>query len=307
MGEVPRWLEDTDMRDGICALIKTERCVEEQHRLGLEVDNMCRWFGYELAAIHVALRQSESKFSHHCNSLNCQISDGNYHFILRQRLDSISELQERWPTALSSPSRYANQTEVAARVAETIMGHSQPSLWWLVPVVINNHINDADDEETWGLTDSRGTDPAESPLDPEQITLSDVLDVAHSDDQDEFKPELEPETLSKITINWELPEVGWITTISSCLTWLLQVININGGFDMAKDAHVPATMTTVIRPSMDGFPRQTYLPSDTDILASPQAHLNNACINGCATLLYSAFLPAAASCAVLSTHDLPHI
>ena len=135
--------------------------------------------------------------------------------------------------------------------------------------------------------------------------LLDVLDVTHSDNQDEFEPKLEPETLSKITINWELPEVGWITTISSCLTWLLQVINIDGRFDMAKDAHVPATMTTVIRPSMDGFPHQTYLPSDTDILASPQACLNNTCINGCATLLYSVFLPAAASCAVLSTHDLP--
>ena len=31
------------------------------------------------------------------------------------------------------------------------------------------------------------------------------------------------------------------------------------------------------------------------------------CINGCAALLYLAFLPAAASCAVLSTHDLPCI
>ena len=75
---------------------------------------------------------------------------------------------------------------------------------------------------------------------------------------------------------------------------------------MAKDAHVPATMTTVIRPSMNGFPCQTYLPSDTDILASPQACLNDACINGCAAL-YLVFLPAVASCAVLSTHDLPCI
>ena len=69
VGEVPRWLEDPDVRDGIRALVKTERCLEEQHRLGLEADNMCRWFGYELAAIHVALRQSESEFSYHQKSL----------------------------------------------------------------------------------------------------------------------------------------------------------------------------------------------------------------------------------------------
>ena len=55
---------------------------------------------------------------------------------------------------LSSPSHYVNQAEVATRAAETIMGHSQPSLWWLVPVIINDHINDANDEEMWGVTDS---------------------------------------------------------------------------------------------------------------------------------------------------------
>jgi len=64
-GEVPRWLEDIDVRDGIRTLLKHERCLEEQRRLGIEADNMCRWFGNELTAIQVALRQSESKFSHY--------------------------------------------------------------------------------------------------------------------------------------------------------------------------------------------------------------------------------------------------
>ena len=62
--KVPRWLEDIDVCNGICALLKKECCLEECHHLGSEADNMCRWFGHELAAIHVALRQSESKFSH---------------------------------------------------------------------------------------------------------------------------------------------------------------------------------------------------------------------------------------------------
>ena len=79
---------------------------------------------------------------------------------------------------------------------------------WLEPVVINGDIDDADDEETWGLTDTLDTDPAQLPLDPEEVALSDVLEVAHSDNQDEFEPELEAETPSKITMIWELPEVG---------------------------------------------------------------------------------------------------
>ena len=70
VGEDPQWLKDTDVRDGIRALIKMERCLEEQCRLGLEADNMCRWFGCKLAAIHIVLWQSESEFGHHQKSLN---------------------------------------------------------------------------------------------------------------------------------------------------------------------------------------------------------------------------------------------
>jgi len=98
--------------------------------------------------------------------------------------------------------------EVAAQVAQTITGNPQPSLWWLVPVIINDHINDIDDEEMWELTDMLGTNPTHLPLDPEQVALSDVLEVAHFDDRDEFEPELEAETPSRITMKWELPEVG---------------------------------------------------------------------------------------------------
>ena len=62
-GKVPRWLEDIDVRDGICALLKHKRCLEEQCRLSIEADNMCQWFGHELTTIQVALQQPESKFS----------------------------------------------------------------------------------------------------------------------------------------------------------------------------------------------------------------------------------------------------
>jgi hypothetical protein len=55
-GKLPLWLEDTDIRGGIRAIVKVERCVEEQRRLGMESDNLCRWFGRELGAIELALR-----------------------------------------------------------------------------------------------------------------------------------------------------------------------------------------------------------------------------------------------------------
>lgn len=61
-GEIPRWLEDSDVCDGIRALLKRDRCLEEQRHLGMESDNMCRWFGLELFAVEVAMRQPESMF-----------------------------------------------------------------------------------------------------------------------------------------------------------------------------------------------------------------------------------------------------
>ena len=64
-GNIPRWLEDQAVRDGIRALLKQDRCHKEQVRLGMEADNMCRWFGKELAAVELALRLPECKSYNH--------------------------------------------------------------------------------------------------------------------------------------------------------------------------------------------------------------------------------------------------
>jgi len=63
-GEILQWLEDVDVREGIRAVLKTDRCLEEQHHLGTEADNMCWWFGRELCAIELAMRQPESQSKH---------------------------------------------------------------------------------------------------------------------------------------------------------------------------------------------------------------------------------------------------
>ena len=76
---------------------------------------------------------------------------------------------------------------------------------------------------------------------------------------------------------------------------------------MATDTHVPPILTPIIWASIDGFPRQTFIPNDISILASLNGLLNDNCINSCATLFYSTSLPTAAHCAVLSTHNLPRI
>lgn len=61
-GEIPLWLEDTDIREGIRAMLKRDRCHEEQRRLGMEANNMCWWFGQELFAVKVATQHPGSNY-----------------------------------------------------------------------------------------------------------------------------------------------------------------------------------------------------------------------------------------------------
>lgn len=62
-GNIPRWIEDADVWDGIRAMLREERCVEERHRLDIEADNLCRWFGRELSALEYAIATPSSMYT----------------------------------------------------------------------------------------------------------------------------------------------------------------------------------------------------------------------------------------------------
>ncbi len=57
------WLTDPNVRSGIRAMLKLDRCIEEQRRLGREADNLCSWFRRELGAVELALRVPTCKSS----------------------------------------------------------------------------------------------------------------------------------------------------------------------------------------------------------------------------------------------------
>lgn len=50
------WLDDPDVRSGIRAVIKLDRCKEERRRLEDEAGNLCAWFGREYRAVELAIR-----------------------------------------------------------------------------------------------------------------------------------------------------------------------------------------------------------------------------------------------------------
>ena len=110
IGEAPQWLEDPEARDGIRALLKRDQCQEEQCRLGRDADNMCRWFGRELTATELALQQPWCMSSiRACFDKLNQPTDSVYGSLLRQRRESIQNLQDRWPNVLASPAHYSSQ------------------------------------------------------------------------------------------------------------------------------------------------------------------------------------------------------
>lgn len=62
IGHIPCWMEDEDVCSGIWMMLKCDCCLEEQRWLSMEADNICCWFGNELAMVELALRTWGSTF-----------------------------------------------------------------------------------------------------------------------------------------------------------------------------------------------------------------------------------------------------
>ncbi|KIK80791.1 hypothetical protein PAXRUDRAFT_36082 [Paxillus rubicundulus Ve08.2h10] len=116
-GEIPRWMEDKDIRDGIRAMLKCDQCLEEQCQLGTEADNLCRWYGTELTAVELELRIPANVI---------------FFLALQQRHEHILSLPSHWSNPLVSATRFTSQTDGATALANQLSGHNpQISLHWV--------------------------------------------------------------------------------------------------------------------------------------------------------------------------------
>jgi hypothetical protein len=198
-------MEDSDVRDGIRALLKRERCHEEQCRLGLEADNICRWFGDELAALELALRSPASKWLADICSLVLILEDETFLFPLQQRRDHVLQLQTRWVTPLASSIRFASNAKEAVNVALTLSGSKgglDTSVYMLVPttLALPEH---TEDDTALGITvdDFEAADT----IGAEEAALSDIFNGA-SDDEDSEK-DADSMGEPEVVFCWEPPEV----------------------------------------------------------------------------------------------------
>ncbi|TEB16313.1 hypothetical protein FA13DRAFT_1650797, partial [Coprinellus micaceus] len=97
-GKQPMWFSSGEVRDGVRAMMKLDRCNEEIRRLGKEADNMCNWYGDELSCLEVAL---------------FQVTNPGLRFLLQARKEHLLALKAQWYSPLASEARYLAQIERA--------------------------------------------------------------------------------------------------------------------------------------------------------------------------------------------------
>ena len=139
-GEVSKWLEDADVQEGIWAVLKVDQCAEEWHCLGVEADNLCRWFCQELYAIEVALSILSSKFM--CFIMECtpliQCLDSQIAVLLWQKQTSLLNLKLCWTNPLAASAQFeahisTAQTTVISWTSpmfSTCQPSSAPNMLW---------------------------------------------------------------------------------------------------------------------------------------------------------------------------------
>ncbi|EFI27809.1 hypothetical protein CC1G_14732 [Coprinopsis cinerea okayama7 len=114
---VPKWFSSAEVRKGIRAMLKLDRCQEEVHRLGIEADNLCRWYGRQLADIEFALTQPAGQ------SVALEL------VIYR---DHLYSLKASWANTFASTVRF--DAQIAASKVVAPVDHPAP-LRWITPTV----------------------------------------------------------------------------------------------------------------------------------------------------------------------------
>ncbi|EED83625.1 predicted protein [Postia placenta Mad-698-R] len=184
--QAPRWLEDVDVRKGIRALLLGDRCLEERRRLGREADNICRWYGSELAAAKLALATS---------------SNADITFLLQQRVCELLLLPAKWKNPLVSPQRFDAQTTLASETVNSALGDPQVYAWPFVIETPLPYIIHQDDTDPYG----RLEEEEPSYLEAEQHLVEDVfLDDASGDEGPPEDARSEASVMT-ITMTWETP------------------------------------------------------------------------------------------------------
>ncbi|KAJ7339964.1 hypothetical protein DFH08DRAFT_704657 [Mycena albidolilacea] len=128
-GEIPRWMDDKDVRDGIQSLLVLDRCEEEMQRLATERTNLARWLDHELLVVGHAMQANTD------NTMQLPLRLRQQHLQdlrLSWRLPQQSQFAEVFARTRGSTSRSAISTGRSVASAQT---HRAPTGHQPVPAI----------------------------------------------------------------------------------------------------------------------------------------------------------------------------
>ncbi|KAJ7454650.1 hypothetical protein FB451DRAFT_1517175, partial [Mycena latifolia] len=120
-GQIPRWLNDSDVRDGIRALHSADRCAEEASRLNIERQNMTIWLKHEISIVAAAINM---------------LTDSTLTLELQLRSEYLKHLQTSWASDICirpEPSADRGQQASDAPNAAPLYLHPAPPIEFQPP------------------------------------------------------------------------------------------------------------------------------------------------------------------------------
>ncbi|KAJ2914613.1 hypothetical protein MD484_g5799, partial [Candolleomyces efflorescens] len=277
-----QWLYDANIREAMRAIHRKERCLEEVRRLGIELDNLCRWFGSEMKAVEIALALP---------------NHAKYRSVLNHYRSRILNLKGQWSTRTTAPLFESHVKSAQAAALEIHAQHAgQPpseetSLTWLRPLV-TGAVEDVEDEEATLVAEESiiGVDGAMRDLDDEERE-------GMSEDGDG----LFDDTLEKL----EAPSIVRMDnpTVDHQLLKRLQCVT-----------SIPAMLENaqprvLVVPYPDHARRYVFGKDVLDRLSTATSRLNDECINNLSVMIqvmlaHTDVGPKASACSIFSSYEL---
>ncbi|KAH6907830.1 hypothetical protein BKA70DRAFT_1104358 [Coprinopsis sp. MPI-PUGE-AT-0042] len=285
--EVPPWLSDPEVRDAIASMHAEDRCSEERIRVGIEADNMIRWFRKEFLATEVALR--------------LETSTPIAFAILRYR-NYLRVLTSRWRGDLV-PGHVLKFWEDDSAATATRLVEGKPhdetqSIVFLEPVVPESlPIPCESDDDLPNEFEGDGWNC--------EVSTNDVLMDDFLWDGAEEPDEEEPPSAAQA---WTTEDSGSGSTLKRGSRDDVEVSDLQ----QAKMTPLDESIRDRILPAayLNDKTLHYWRPVDIATLRDPTARLNDVCMNSGAALIKSLLSasPAtsrpASSCCIFSTFDL---
>jgi hypothetical protein len=307
--EVPRWLDEVEVRVGIRAMLKVDHCLEERRRLGQEADNLCRWFGRELLALEAAVLSPCSESVRLMFNAPVEfLSDQTISVLLESRRAHLLSLKCRWTNILASGVRFESHLQAATELKHRLptMTPTSPAtnvcgpMTWLTPLT----------ERVGELT---AADPAyhdfdliqhnDMARDTGEVLFADLIDAELDEDDEIFDDNMEqsqPQHLPEESIElvWDLP---------------VNLMEDTTLLDALRFQTLGPLPTHHNRRQVPNAKKNHFLFDEEDILRfeTSQSLLNDVCINSTAALLQHIWSRPgeyhevdSRRCAIFSTFDL---